>query len=96
VIEAEVEVDETDIVNVKLGQKADVKVDAIRDTILKGTVTEVGNSPIERTTSQQEGKDFKVVVTLENPDAALRPGLSCTADITTAIRMMWWSFPFRL
>ncbi len=86
VIEAEVEVDETDIVNVKVGQDAEVKVDALRDQTLKGKVTEVGNSAIQALTSQTEAKDFKVVVTLENPPQSLRPGLSCVADITTAIR----------
>jgi len=86
VIEAEVEVDETDIVNVKVGQEAEVKVDALRDKVLKGKVTEVGNSAIQSLTSQTEAKDFKVVVQLENPPQSLRPGLSCVADITTSIR----------
>ncbi|RPJ60117.1 MAG: HlyD family secretion protein [Acidobacteria bacterium] len=86
VIEAEVEVDETDIVNVKVGQEAEVKVDALRDNVLKGKVTEVGNSAIQALTSQTEAKDFKVVITLEKPPLSLRPGLSCVADITTATR----------
>ncbi len=86
VIEAEVQVDETDIVNVKVGQQAEVKVDALRDQTLKGKVTEVGNSAIQALTSQTEAKDFKVVVTLDEPPQSLRPGLSCVADITTAIR----------
>jgi len=86
VIEAEVEVDETDIVNVKVGQEAEVKVDALPDTPLKGLVTEVGNSAITQATSQQEAKDFKVVIQLTSPPKSLRPGLSCTAEVTTAIR----------
>jgi HlyD family secretion protein len=86
VIEAEVEEDETDIVNVKVGQDAEIKVDALPDTPLKGLVTEVGNSAITQATSQQEAKDFKVVVQLTNPPQSLRPGLSCTSEITTAIR----------
>jgi HlyD family secretion protein len=86
VIEAEVEVDETDIVNVKIGQTAEVKVDALPDNPLKGKVTEVGNSAITRLGQQQEAKDFKVVIQLEEPPSSLRPGLSCTADITTATR----------
>ena len=85
IIEAEIEVDETDIVNVKLDQEAEVNVDALPDQPLKGRVTEIGNSAIQNT-SQQEAKDFKVVIRLEDPPAALRPGLSCTADITTAVR----------
>src|SRR6516162_939717 len=88
IITAEVRVDETDIVNVKLGQEARIKVDALGDRMLLGHVTEVGNSALTRnggttttTTSgtSQEAKDFKVVITLDAPPAELRPGLSCTA-----------------
>ncbi|MFB3923876.1 MAG: HlyD family secretion protein [Terriglobia bacterium] len=97
VITAEVKVDETDIVNVKLGQPAEVTIDAVRDKTFKGKVTEIGQSAIGRTTGQavgqntsgtatEEAKDFKVVVTLENPPPGLRPGLSTTAKITTATR----------
>jgi HlyD family secretion protein len=94
VITAEVKVDETDIVNVKLGQEARIKVDALGDKILMGHVSEVGNSALTRssgttsTTSgtSQEAKDFKVVVTLDDPPAELRPGLSTTATIVTATR----------
>ena len=85
VIEAEVEVDETDIVDLELGQAAIVKVDALPDTPLQGIVTEIGNSAIQRA-GQQEAKDFKVVIQLEDPPASLRPGLSCTGEITTAVR----------
>jgi HlyD family secretion protein len=86
VIEAEVQVDETDIVNVKVGQDAEIKVDALRDKVLKGRVTEVGNSAIQTAGTQTEAKDFKVVVQLDNPPESLRPGLTCVADITTAVR----------
>lgn len=86
IIEAEIEVDETDIVNVKLEQKAEVKVDALPEKPLGGVVTEVGNSAITRPGQQQEAKDFKVVIQLEDPPQTLRPGLSCTAEITTATR----------
>jgi HlyD family secretion protein len=94
-ITAEVKVDETDIVNVKLGQQADVTIDAIPDKVFKGKVIEIGNTAILRSTglaasqsaiSSQEAKDFKVVIALENPPAEIRPGLSCTAKITTATR----------
>lgn len=85
VIEAEVEVDETDIVNVQVGQDAAVKVDALPDQPLAGRVTEVGTSAIARS-SNQEAKDFKVVVQLDSPPLSLRPGLSCTAEVTTAVR----------
>src|SRR5213593_3470148 len=76
VITAEVKVDETDIVNVKIGQEAQIKVDALGDRVLKGHVSEVGNSALNRsgttsTTTQggasQEAKDFKVVITLDEP-----------------------------
>jgi len=95
VITAEVKVDETDIVNVKLGQPAEVSIDAIPKKTFPAIVTEIGDNAIVRSTgvstSQQtsaseEAKDFKVVVTLQNPPQDLRPGLSTTAKITTATR----------
>src|SRR2546421_3457240 len=93
VVTAEVKVDETDIVNVKMGQEADVTIDAVPGKIFKGKVTEIGSQAVLRssgltttqtTTSTQEAKDFKVVVTLANPPENLRPGLSTTAKIKTA------------
>ncbi|MGO8719697.1 MAG: efflux RND transporter periplasmic adaptor subunit [Acidobacteriaceae bacterium] len=93
VVTAEVKVDETDITGVKIGQPADVTVDAIPGKIFKGHVTEVGDQALLRstgvstsqsTTGAEEAKDFKVVVTLDNPSPELRPGLSATAKITTA------------
>jgi HlyD family secretion protein len=95
VITAEVKVDETDIVNVHLGQPADVTIDAIPNKVFHGTVSEIGDNAIVRSTgvatSQQataseEAKDFKVVVTVNDPPQDLRPGLSTTAKITTAAR----------
>jgi HlyD family secretion protein len=93
VVTAEVKVDETDIVNVKLGQDADITIDAVPGKIFKGKVTEIGSQATLRssglattqsTTSTQEAKDFKVVVRLDNPPDNLRPGLSTTAKIKTA------------
>src|SRR3954471_8026051 len=104
VITAEVMVDETDIVNVKLGQPADVTVDAIPGKVFKGHVTEIGNAAIVRSTgvattqqtsSSQEAKDFKVVVTLQDPPENLRPGLSTTAKVTTATRSGALSIPMQ-
>src|SRR5215813_5127776 len=105
VITAEVKVDETDIVNVKIGQEARIKVDALGDRMLAGHVSEVGNSALTRTggtatTTQQgagsqEAKDFKVVVTLDNPPAELRPGLSATATIVTATRQAVLTVPIQ-
>ena len=93
IVTAEVKVDETDIVNVQLGQPADVTVDALPGKVFKGHVTLVGDQALLRstgiatsqsTTGTEEAKDFKVVVTLDAPSSDLRPGLSCTARITTA------------
>ena len=95
VITAEVKVDETDIVNVTLDQATEVTIDAIPGKTFKGKVTEIGNIAVIRSTGlatsqttagSQEAKDFKVVVTLQDPPANLRPGLSATAKITTATR----------
>ncbi|MFZ2053522.1 MAG: efflux RND transporter periplasmic adaptor subunit [Candidatus Aminicenantales bacterium] len=84
-MEVEIEVDETDVVGVKLGQKADVKVDALPNQVLDGTVTEIGSSAIAKlTTSQQESRDFQVTITLTDPPVTLKPGLSASADIITA------------
>jgi HlyD family secretion protein len=93
VVTAEVRVDETDIVNVHLGESSDVTIDALPDQVFKGRVTEIGDQALVRSsgvaTSQttagtQEAKDFKVVVTVDNPPQNLRPGFSTTAKITTA------------
>jgi HlyD family secretion protein len=93
VVTSEVMVDETDITSVRLGEDAEVTIDAIPNTFFKGKVTEVGTQAVLRssglastqsTTGNQEAKDFKVVVTLQNPPDGLRPGLSSTAKITTA------------
>jgi HlyD family secretion protein len=94
VVTAEVKVDETDITNVRNGQAADVTIDAVPGQVFKGHVTEVGELAILRTSGQaamtattantQEARDFKVVVTVDNPPASLRPGLSATARIQTA------------
>src|SRR5262249_56254407 len=92
VITAEVRVDETDIVNVKINQPAEVTIDAIPGKTFKGKVTQIGDNAIIRSTglstsqstaSSQEAKDFKVVITLENPPEKVRTGLSATARITT-------------
>lgn len=90
VIEAEVEVDETDIPLVQNGQIATVTIDAIPDRTFRGRVTEIGNSPIQTTGaqmgSQRTATNFKVVVTLEEQVPDVRPGFTCTAEITTATR----------
>jgi HlyD family secretion protein len=104
VITAEVKVDETDIVNVRLGQPTEVTIDAIPRKTFHGTVSEIGDNAIVRSTgvatSQQastseEAKDFKVVVTVTDPPPDLRPGLSTTAKITTAARSGVLSIPIQ-
>ena len=94
-ITAEVKVDETDIVNLTLGQLADITIDAMPNQKFHGRVIEIGNSALSRSTGQvasasatssNEAKDFKVVIALENPPDELRPGLSCSAKIITATR----------
>lgn len=104
VITAEVQADETDIVSVKLGQSADVTIDAVPKEVFKGVVTEIGEIAMLRssglatsqtTSGSQEAKDFKVVVTLLNPPDNLRPGLSCTAKITAATRQNTLSMPIQ-
>src|SRR5262249_36560015 len=86
----EVQVDETDIVNVKIDQAAEVTIDAIPNQTFKGKVSEIGDNAIIRSTGvstsqslagSQEAKDFKVVVTLIDPPVNLRPGLSATAKL---------------
>jgi len=84
VMEVDVEVDETDIIGVELGQISEVRVDAFPDQIIKGQVTEIGSSAIQALSGTEESKDFKVVITLKDPPKNLKPGLSATADIITA------------
>jgi HlyD family secretion protein len=104
VITAEVKVDETDIVNVRLGQPSEITIDAIPKKVFHGTVSEIGDNAIVRssgvstsqqTTASEEAKDFKVVVTLQDPPADLRPGLSTTAKITTATRSNALAIPIQ-
>jgi len=104
VITAEVKVDESDIVNVQIGQPAEVSVDAIPKQKFKGIVSEIGRNAVLRstgvstaqtTTSGQEAKDFKVVVALQDPPANLLPGLSATARITTAKRSAVLAIPIQ-
>ena len=103
-IPAEIMVDETEIVNVRLGQEGEVTIEAIPGETFKGHVVEIGNTAILRSTGQaasqsavasQEAKDFKVVVALDNPPDTVRPGLSCTAKITTSTRKNALSLPLQ-
>ncbi|MGB8261437.1 MAG: efflux RND transporter periplasmic adaptor subunit [Terracidiphilus sp.] len=104
VVTAEVKVDETDIVNIQMGQPAEVTIDALPGKTYKGHVTLVGDQALLRstgiatsqsTTGTEEAKDFKVVVTLDEPSTELRPGLSTTAKITTAHKSGVLSLPIQ-
>ena len=98
VLEAEIEVDETDIPNVSLGQIAKVMIDAVPNREFKGRVTEIANSPIQTSTSssgQRQATTFKVVVTIEDQVPDVRPGFTCTAEITTATRKNVVSVPIQ-
>jgi HlyD family secretion protein len=95
IVNSETMVDETDIVNLRNGQKANVTIDAMPGQTFTGTVTEVGTQGVLRTsglattqttTGSQEARDFKVVVTLDHPPDGIRPGLSCTSKVMTAER----------
>ncbi|MBV9745687.1 MAG: efflux RND transporter periplasmic adaptor subunit [Acidobacteriia bacterium] len=103
-ITAELRVDEADIVNVKLRQVADISIDAIPNRTFKGHVSEIGNMALVRSTGQvasqsavssQEAKDFKVVIVIDNPPDEARPGLSCTAKITTATHQNVLTIPIQ-
>ena len=104
VITAEVKVDETDIVNIRIGQPVEVTVDALPNKVFKGHVTLAGDQALLRstgvatlqaTTGPEEAQDFKVVVTLDDVSGDLRPGLSCTAKITTAHKQNVLTLPIQ-
>ena len=90
VIEAELEVDETDIVDVRLGQSATITIDAIPDREFKGQVTKIGSSAKQSQNTMSaasgSGTNFEVEVTLMEEVPGVRPDFSCTAEITTAVR----------
>ena len=95
-IEAEVEVDETEVVDIELGDTARVTLDAFPDTSFVGVVTEIGNSPIySSSVSSQQGVDFKVVITILDTIPNVRPGLSADAEITVEKRKDALSVPIQ-
>jgi HlyD family secretion protein len=100
VIQAEVEVDETSVPSVQIGQQAKITIDAIPDRSFRGHVTEIGNSPIQQAgaaastgSTTTQATNFKVVVVLDENVPEVRPGFTCTADITTATRKNVVSVP---
>lgn len=95
-IEAEVEIDETEVVYIKVGDEAGVTLDAFPDTTYRGEVTEIGNSPVlSSSVSGQQGVDFKVVITLHDTIQNVRPGLSADAEIVVAERDSALSIPIQ-
>jgi HlyD family secretion protein len=98
VIEAQVEVDETDIPTVALGQPAKITIDAMPGKTFKGHVTEIGNSPIQSTTTTTaatQATNFLVKVKVDEQIPDVRPGFTCTAEITTATRTGVLSVPIQ-
>jgi HlyD family secretion protein len=78
-------VDETDVVDIRLGQKAKISVDAVPDTSFDGTVTEIGNTAKRNETGAVEGQtNFEVEVTFDNNVPAVRPGMTADVEIETA------------
>jgi HlyD family secretion protein len=97
-IEAEVEVDETDVPYVQMGQIAKVEIDAMPGRTFSGKVTEIGNSPIQATgtgAQQRTATNFKVTITIDGQIPEVRPGFTCTAEITTATRQKAVSVPIQ-
>jgi HlyD family secretion protein len=83
-MEARVDVNENDVVNVKVGDKAKIKIDAYADRKFHGTVYQIANTG--KTTgagTQEEVTNFEVKIRIDDHDVTLKPGLSCTADIET-------------
>jgi HlyD family secretion protein len=95
VVEAVMEVDETDVPNVKVGQRATVTIDAYPNKTFEGTVTEVGSSPMTRAAGSTDAVNFEVKIQLANPPAGVRPGFSCSADIITGTRSKALSIPIQ-
>jgi HlyD family secretion protein len=101
VIEAEIDVDETDVPEVELGQNARITIDAVPDREFRGRVTEIGNSPIQQAgqggdnPAAAQATNFKVAVTIEEEVPDVRPGFTCTAEITTATRSLAVAVPIQ-
>lgn len=93
-IEAEMEVDEASIPSVKVGQDAQIRIDAFPSQIFQGEVTEVGGSPIVKVGSNEAIK-FKVKVRIKNPPITIKPGLSAQADIFTGSRPNALAIPYQ-
>ena len=93
-VEAEMEVDEASIPSVKLGQEAQIRIDAYPNQTFRGQVTEVGGSPMLKLSSNEATK-FKVKVWIKDPPLTIKPGLSAQADIYTGNRDQALAIPFQ-
>ena len=98
VVEAVMQVDETDMPSVKIGQHANVTIDAYPNKTFSGLVTQVGSSPIAQAGQAAGGSqavNFEVKIQVENPPAGVRPGFSCSADIITGTRAKTLAIPIQ-
>ncbi|MCZ6600045.1 MAG: efflux RND transporter periplasmic adaptor subunit [Acidobacteria bacterium] len=97
VMQTEIDVDETDVIHLELGQEVEVSLDAFPSRKFRGEVTRIGNSAIQVSSApgQRQSADYKVEVTLRETDPKIRPGLSATARITTATREQVISVPIQ-
>ena len=98
VIEVKVQVDETDVIRLHLGDSTEVSIDAYPDTTFAGRVTEIKNSAVQTAASsgqggQEQAVDYEVVITLDRPPLDVRPDLSATARIVTATRSQVLTVP---
>ncbi len=98
-MEAVVEVDETDIPQIELGDSASIEIDAFPDSVFTGRVTEIAHSSIQGGTlglsgsTAQQAVDFEVVIRLDSPPSSLRTDLSATADVVAEVRDSVLSIP---
>lgn len=98
-MEAVVEVDETDVPQIAVGDSADIEVDAFPDEVFTGVVTEIAHSSIQggtlgfSGTTSDQSVDFEVVIRIDDPPESLRTDLSCTSDIVAEVRDSVLSIP---
>ncbi|HEX5030424.1 MAG TPA: efflux RND transporter periplasmic adaptor subunit [Candidatus Eisenbacteria bacterium] len=95
-MEAEVNVDENDIMSIALGQEAEIEVDALPGEPLKGVVSEIGSSAVSQGAGSTEQKtEFEIKITILNPPKTLRPGMTASANITTKVNDNALSVPLQ-
>ena len=94
IYEVEVEVDETEVTKVELGQASEIEVDAFPDTTFVGEVVEIGNTAILASSGQGQSTNFRVRVIFLDQNEKIRPGMSATVDITTNLAADALSIPY--